>query len=53
MLNSQFESNIDIPKIKVDKRQKLETLIDYEAPLLAKHWRDEIRNWKARITKLS
>ncbi len=52
-LNSYFESNVEIPRIKVGKRQKLETLIDEEALLLAKYLRDERKDWKPRIAKLS
>jgi CRISPR/Cas system-associated endonuclease Cas1 len=40
-LNSYFESIVEIPRIKVGKRQKVETLIDEEALLLAKYLRDE------------
>jgi CRISPR/Cas system-associated endonuclease Cas1 len=52
-LNSYFESNVEIPRIKVGKRQKLETLIDEEALLLAKYLRDERKDWKPRIANLS
>ena len=52
-LNCYFESNVEIPRIKVGKRQKLETLIDEEALRLAKYLRDERKDWKPRIAKLS
>jgi len=39
--------------IKVGKRQKLETLIDEEALLLAKFLRDEKETWVPRIVNLS
>lgn len=51
-LNTYFESTVEIPRIKVGKRQKLETLIDEEALLLAKYLRDETKSWGPRIAKL-
>jgi len=51
-LNAYFESTVEIPRIKVGKRQKLETLIDEEALLLAKYLRDERKSWVPRIAKL-
>ena len=51
-LNAYFESSVEIPRIKVGKRQKLETLIDEEALLLAKYLRDERKSWVPRIAKL-
>jgi len=38
-LNKYFESNIEIPRIRVGKRQTFETLINEEALLLAKYLR--------------
>jgi len=52
-LNAYFESTVEIPRIKVGKRQKLETLIDEEALLLAKYLRDERKSWNPRIANLS
>jgi len=51
-LNAYFEKRVEIPRIKVGKRQKLETLIDEEALLLAKYLRDERKSWVPRIAKL-
>ena len=51
-LNAYFESTVEIPRINVGKKQKLETLIDEEALLLAKYPRDERKNWTPRIPKL-
>jgi len=48
-LNGFFESNIEIPRIKVGKRQTIETLINEEALLLAKYLRDERETWNPRI----
>lgn len=44
-----FESTVDIPRIKVGKRQTLETLINEEALLLAKYVRNESKSWIPRI----
>lgn len=51
-LNVYFESTVEIPRIKIGKRQKLETLIDEEALLLAKYLRDERKSWVPRIAIL-
>ena len=51
-LNAYFESKVEIPRIKVGKRQKLETLIDEEALLFAKYLRDEKKSWVPRIAIL-
>jgi len=48
-LESVFESTVDIPRIKVGKRQTVETLINEEALLFAKYLRNERRNWFPRI----
>ena len=47
-LEVYFESKGEIPRIKVGKRQQLETLIDEEALLLAKYLRDEKKSWVPR-----
>ena len=51
-LNAYFESKVEIPRMKVGKGQKLETLIDEEALLLAKYLRDEKKSWVPRIAIL-
>jgi CRISPR-associated protein Cas1 len=48
-LNRFFESHVEIPRMKVGKRQTLETLISEEALLLAKYLRDEKKEWNPRI----
>jgi len=48
-LNLYFESKVEIPRIKVGKRQTIETLINEEALLFAKFLRDEIKTWNPRI----
>lgn len=52
-LNSYFETKIGIPRIRHGLKQSLETLINEEAYLLAKHLRNEILTWKPRIPLLS
>jgi hypothetical protein len=51
-LNQFFESNVEIPRIKVGKRQTLETLISEEALLLAKYLRNERKEWTPRSLQL-
>ena len=48
-LENVFGSKINIPRIKVGKKQTLETLINEEALLLAKHLRNESPKWVPRI----
>jgi CRISPR-associated protein Cas1 len=47
-LDVYFESKVEIARINVGKRQKLETLINEEALLLAKFLRGEGKNWTPR-----
>ena len=44
-----FESKVKIPRIRVGKKQTIETLIKEEALLLAKYLRDERKKWNPRI----
>jgi hypothetical protein len=48
-LNLYFKSNLEIPRIKVGKRQEIETLIAEEALLFAKYLREETEEWNPRI----
>jgi hypothetical protein len=50
--NLFFKPKIEIPRIRVGKRQTLETLINEEALLLAKYLRNERREWNPRIPRL-
>ena len=43
-LEKYFESKIEIPLIRHGKKQRIETLINEEALLLAKYLRGEIRS---------
>jgi CRISPR/Cas system-associated endonuclease Cas1 len=51
-LNLYFKGKIEIPRIKVGKRQEIETLIAEEALLLAKYLRGEKTHWEPRIAEL-
>jgi len=48
-LNLYFEKTVEVPRIRVGKRQTIRTLINEEALLLAKYLRDERDNWTPRI----
>ena len=48
-LNAFFESMVEVSRIRVGKRQSIETLINEEALLFAKYLRHEIETWKPRI----
>jgi CRISPR-associated protein Cas1 len=48
-LENYFESTIEIPRMKVGKKEKIETLINEEALLLAKFLRTERENWIPRL----
>jgi hypothetical protein len=45
LLDKMFLSYVNIPRIRVGKRQELETLITEEALLLAKYLRGERKDW--------
>jgi len=51
-LNALFERTVEIPRIKVGKRQTLETLICEEALLFAQYLRGEREAWNPRIATL-
>jgi len=44
-----FECEVEVPRIRIGKRQTIETLISEEALLLAKFLRNEKENWIPRI----
>jgi len=48
-LHKYFEIEVEIPRIKIGKKQTIETLINEEALLLAKFLRNERRQWIPRI----
>jgi CRISPR-associated protein Cas1 len=51
-LNNYFLTTVDVPRLKVGKRQKIESLINEEAQLFAKYLRNEMTNWIPRIPTL-
>ena len=48
-LYEYFEKNAEIPRIRIGKKQKIETLINEELLLFAKYLRNERRKWIPRI----
>jgi CRISPR-associated protein Cas1 len=48
-LQGFFESKVEIPLLRHGKRQRIETLINEEALLLAKYLREEKKIWIPRI----
>ena len=48
-LEKWFLSSLDIPRIRVGKKQTLETLVNEEALLFAKYLRNEKTKWVPRI----
>jgi len=51
-LNKYFEELVEVPRIRVGRRQTIETLINEEALLFAKFLREERKIWLPRITFL-
>jgi hypothetical protein len=52
-LNKFFESYIEIPRMRVGKRQTIETLINEETLLFAKYLRCEIETWVLRKGRMN
>jgi len=48
-LNEFFESKVEIPRIRVDEHQTIETQINEESLLFAKFLRNEQNIWAPRI----
>ncbi len=48
-LNAFFERMVNVERIKVGKRQTIDTLISEEALLFAKYLRNEKKEWAPRI----
>jgi len=44
-----FEREVEVPRIRIGKRQTIETLINEEALLFAKYLRNERETWSPRI----
>jgi hypothetical protein len=51
-LNSFFDDEVEIARIKHGKKQTVDTLISEEALLLAKFLRNEKKEWNPRIVSL-
>jgi len=51
-LNAYFETKVEIPRIRVGRKQQIETLISEEALLFAKYLRNERQTWNPRIVSL-
>ena len=51
-LNTFFDRMVDVERIKVGKRQTIDTLINEEALLLAQYLRRERKDWVPRIPLL-
>jgi len=51
-LNGFFERKINVERIKVGKRQTIDSLISEDALLLAKFLRGETKAWNPRIANL-
>jgi hypothetical protein len=47
-----MESMVEVFLIRHGKRHRLETLINEEALLLAKYFRNEIENWISRLVNI-
>jgi hypothetical protein len=52
VLNTLFESEVYIPRIRYGKKQTLDTLINEEALLLAKYLRNEKEKWIPRMANI-
>ena len=48
-LDCFFETTVEVPRIKIGKKQTIETLINEEALLLARFSRDERKTWSPRL----
>jgi hypothetical protein len=51
-LNAFFDRVVDVERIKVGKRQTIDTLISEEALQSAKYLRNERKDWIPRIAKI-
>ena len=51
-LNDYFESTVEVPRIRRGRKQKIETLINEEALMIARYLREEIPTWNPRIVAL-
>jgi hypothetical protein len=47
-----FQTKVEIPRIRVGKKQEIETLVNEEASLFAMFLRNERPTWKPRVAEL-
>lgn len=52
-INTYFRSIVNVPRMRMGKRQEIETLISEEALLSAQYLRNEKQTWVPRIVKLN
>jgi hypothetical protein len=52
-LNKYFQSKVDVSRVRMGKRQEIETLINEEALLFAQYLRNEKQTWIPRIANLN
>jgi hypothetical protein len=51
-LRRYFQLEVKVPRIRVGKKQEIETLINEEALLCAKFLRNEVKDWVPRIATI-
>lgn len=51
-LNRYFQTFVEVPRIRIGKKQELETLINEEALVFASYLRNRRKTWKPRIVRL-
>jgi len=52
-MNNYFLTIVEVPRIKIGKRQKIESLINEETLLFGKYLRGERKEWVPRIANLT
>jgi len=52
-LNRLFQSKVDVSRVRMGKRQEIETLINEEALLFVQYLRNEKHVWVPRIVNLN
>ena len=51
-VNSYFRAEVEVPRVRVGKRQEIESLIGEEAFQLARYLRGELPKWSPRMTEI-
>jgi CRISPR-associated protein Cas1 len=52
-LNEYFQTKVEIPRIRMGKKQEIETLVNEEAQLFAMYLRNERQSWSPRVVNLN